>query len=160
MTPLDRYRQQKTAWALIFGLAVTVIVFVVIWIDVGEINTDVIYSLLAFVVSTAAMALWTFRKANQSWHGVVVGEESRRNVPFMVFRTDSGRIRRIRSHGEMWLYFAPGDRVQKIEGFDYPEKEKRDSYQRICIVCGTIYPADDAHCPHCRAPAWNVWASP
>ncbi|HHX64834.1 MAG TPA: hypothetical protein GX702_08115, partial [Chloroflexi bacterium] len=48
MTPLDRYRQQKTAWALIFGLAVTVIVFVVIWIDVGEINTDVIYSLLAF----------------------------------------------------------------------------------------------------------------
>jgi hypothetical protein len=155
---LGRYRRHKVAWALIFVLLMIPIILLIMWLDVGEINGDVLYSLLAFLVATAALSAGAFRVAWQSWRGVLVGEELRRNILFLVFRTDSGRTHRLRASGSMSAYYMPGDRVVKIKGFDYPEKEQRDAEWRICIVCGTVYVVDRDACPLCRAPAWDIWA--
>ena len=147
------YHRQHIAWALIFGVVLIPVVFLIIWLDVGEMTAEVGYSLLGFVVVTAVLGFFTLRKAGDSWQGVLEEMIEKENGIAFVFRSNQGKRVTIYGGAQMAEYFSPGDRVIKIKGYDYPEKVNRDGENQLCMVCGKVYPIGEKRFRFCRYPS-------
>lgn len=145
--------RQRLAWSLIFGLLLIPLVLYLIWQDVGEFNSDVWLSLLGFIVFTAILAYFTLRKAGKTWKGELEEIIERENGIQFVFRTDQGKRVSIIGGARLADYFAVGDRVVKIRGYDFPEKIERSGGQQLCVACGKIYPITEKRCRACRYPS-------
>jgi predicted nucleic acid-binding Zn ribbon protein len=160
---LRSYRRQKKAWAWIFFFILVPIVFVGIWISMGELSSDVFYSVGGFVIVTGMLALWSSRKANKSWQGTLMDKEVRKVTIqndsstelryYLTFETARGRTERLSVHPNILAHFDVGDRAVKVKGLDYPVNLDADEGERLCPVCSTIYDANAAECPRCRVPA-------
>lgn len=148
-----RYMRQRIVWALIFGLILIPIVFLIIWKDVGELSVDVWLSLGGFIVVTSLLAVFTLRKGGSTWQGQLVqmipGEKG---VQF-VFVTNKGKKENLIASTSMVEYFSVGDQVIKVKGYDFPEKIHRDGKNQLCMVCGKVYPINEKRCRFCRYPS-------
>jgi len=131
----ESYHRQRQLWSLLFFLLLIPVVLAVIWLDVGELNADVLLSLAGFIVVTAVLAYFTLRGAAASWQGVLVVQYFKGSSLYL-----SG----------LAGYFALGDTVVKIKGFDYPEKLYRDGDRQLCVACGRLFPLGEAQCTSCR----------
>lgn len=169
--------EQTTAWVRTYGrhariyawgffALVLPLIFGVIWWEMGEVNDDVLYS-FAFAAAVAfLLARWSRGTATQSWTGMVedmhVKEVRVRrdggqpddiaSRPRAVVRTRGGKRLTLRLTESLYEYFAPGDRLFKISGLDWPEKAELDRETRACLACGNLYPPGTGKCPRCRAP--------
>jgi hypothetical protein len=149
----ESYHRQRQLWSLLFVLLLIPIVLVVIWIDVGELNADVLLSLAGFIVVTAILGYFTLRSAAASWQGVLVDQYLKGSSLYLIFRTDRGKRVKLPVGSGLAGYFALGDTVVKIKGFDYPEKLYRDGDRQLCVACGRPFPIGEARCSACGNPA-------
>jgi hypothetical protein len=162
---LTTYRKHSRIYAWGFFAVVVPVVFGVIWWSMGELNQDVFLSAGFFVLVFLILALWTRRKSGASWTGVVsrkfqkkVHVSSRNpDIPdsweirnILEIRTDSGKKITFRLTPDLFEYFQEGDRVCKVGGVDWPEKQELAGPRRICVVCGTLVSRDAVTCPRCR----------
>ncbi len=152
------------AWGF-FALILTVILGV-IWWEMGEINEDVIYSFGFAGMVTFLLAGWSRKQTTQSWTGVVEelfmkqvrvrrDADQRDDIaysPRAIIRTQGGKALTLRLSEALYEYFAPGDRVFKISGLDWPEKAELDRETRVCLACGDLYAPGAGKCPRCSAP--------
>lgn len=137
-----------------------------IWWEMGEISEDVMYSFGFAALLTFLLAAWSRKQTTQSWVGVV--EEmfmkkvrGRRDVnrqgditysPRAVIHTRGGKRLTVRLPESLYEYFAPGDRVFKLSGLEWPEKAELDRAERVCLACGNLYAQGAGKCPRCGAP--------
>ncbi len=155
------YRRQARLYAWGFFLLVIVCVLLLLWLEMGVIDQDVMLSLGFFVVVFFLLARWSRRATQATWRGVISdkrvkvesarggGLASQRRV--IAVESDSGR-HEIRVAASLYDYFKAGDGVFKLAGFDWPEKLKLDSASRACIVCGEPFDSEAVQCPRCAAP--------
>ena len=82
-------------------------------------------------------------------HAVLV---SRRGT--LVLELERGERRTLRVSSPLFDYFAPGDAVFKLDGFEWPEKWSPDEGRRVCIACGGVVELAEpmSACPRCGAP--------
>lgn len=59
---------------------------------------------------------------------------------------------RIPVSAALFDYFNVGDRVFKVAGFDWPEKQNLAGSSRACIVCSEVVDRAAVKCPRCAAP--------
>ncbi len=149
----ESYNRQRQLWSLLFFLLLIPVVLAIIWLDVGELNADVLLSLAGFIVVTAVLAYFTLRGAAASWQGVLVDQYFKGSSLYLIFRTDRGKRVKLVVGSGLAGYFALGDAVVKIKGFDYPEKLHRDGDHQLCVACGRLFPLGEAQCTSCRNPA-------
>lgn len=156
------YRRRAKLYVWGFFLLMIVCVLLLLWLEMGVIDQDVMLSLGFFVVIFFLLACWSRRATQATWHGVVsdkwVKVESARRGGLsrerrvIIVESDSGR-HEIRAAAVLYDYFGVGDGVFKLAGFDWPEKQKLDGVSRACIVCGEPFDRGAAQCPRCAAPA-------
>jgi len=146
----ESYHRQRQLWSLLFFLLLIPVVLAVIWLDVGELNADVLLSLAGFIVVTAVLAYFTLRGAAASGQGVRVEQYLKGRSLHLIFRTDRGKRVKLVVRSGLAGYFVFGDTVVKIKGFDYPEKLHRDGDRQLCVACGRLFPLGEAQCTSCR----------
>lgn len=167
------YRTNSRRYAWIFLLVLVPVVVGVIRLSTGEWNEDVLYSAAAFIVVTGLLAFFSRRGTEGAWRGTVEGKAIRREtrrrhddgpaetvyIPVVVFRTDTGKRVKLRVSRDLYEYFREGERVVKIAGFDWPEKEESaPEDRRVCIACGNVLEAGEVPCSRCRAPVPDLEA--
>ncbi len=143
----ESYNRQRQLWSLLFSLLLIPVVLAIIWLDVGELNTDVLLSLAGFIVVTAVLAYFTLRSAAASWQGVLVDQYFKGSSLYLIFRTDRGKRVKLIVGSRLAGYFTLGDTVVKIKGFDYPEKLHRDGDRQLCVACGGSSPSERRSAP-------------
>lgn len=165
-TWIVRYRKYSKIYAWSFLILLLPVIFVVIWISMGELNRDVFLSLGFFAVVTVLLALWTRKRAARSWTGQVADKfvktvhfranENRpartEQRPMVEFRTDRGKKVVLRAGADQFGYFEVGDRVFKVSGLEWPEKESLDGDRRLCMICGALVSTENGACGRCRGP--------
>jgi hypothetical protein len=169
--------EQTTAWVQTYGrhsriyawgffALVLSMIFGLIWWEMGEVNDDVLYSFGFAAAVTFLLAGWSRKQTTQSWAGVVEelfmkqvrasrDENQSDDItysPRAKVRTRGGKALTLRLSEALYGYFAPGDRVFKISGLDWPEKAELDRPERVCLACGNLYAHGAGTCPRCRAP--------
>jgi hypothetical protein len=169
--------EQTTAWVRTYGrhsriyawgffVLVLSLIFGLIWWEMGEVNDDVLYSFGFAAAVTFLLAGWSRKQTTQSWAGVVEelfmkqvrasrdGNQSDDITysPRAKVRTRGGKRLTLRLSEALYGYFAPGDRVFKISGLDWPEKAELDRPERVCLACGNLYAHGAGTCPRCHAP--------
>ncbi len=163
---VQTYGRNSRIYAWGFFFLVLPIIFGIIWWDLGEINDDLLYAFGFFMLVFFPLALGTRRAATRSWVGVVedmytkeVRVRRGENLPdeFVthfkaVVRTQRGKKLTLDLSARHFHYFAPGDRIFKISGLDWPEKATLNRDERICLACGNLYPPGTGQCPRCGAP--------
>ena len=72
----------------------------------------------------------------------------------LVLQLERGERRTLRVSPPLFDYFAPGDAVFKLDGFEWPEKWSPDEGRRVCIACGGVVELAEpmSACPRCGAP--------
>lgn len=149
-----------------FFVLVVLLIFGLIWWEMGEVNDDVLYSFAFAATVTFLLARWSRKTATQSWAGVVEdvhvkevrvardGGQPDDIVlrPRAVILTRNGKRLTLRLTETLYEYFTPGDMVFKISGLDWPEKAELDRAERVCLACGNLYAQGAGQCPRCRAP--------
>jgi hypothetical protein len=169
--------EQTTAWVRTYGrhsriyawgffALILPVILGVIWWEMGEINEDVLYSFGFAAVVTFLLARWSRKQTTQSWTGVVEElfmkkvrvrrdgdqQDDIAYSPRAKIRTRGGKALTLRLSEALYGYFAPGDRVFKISGLDWPEKAELDREARVCLACGDLYAQGVGKCPRCSAP--------
>ena len=150
------YRRHSRLYAWLFFAAVIPVVLLVIWLEIGEINEEVLGSLAFFIVVFLALALGSRRQTTAAWRAVVVDKQRSGQGAggTLVLELGRGKHRKLRVSPPLFDYFAPGDAVFKLDGFEWPEKWTPDEERRACIACGGVIALDErmSACPHCGAP--------
>lgn len=163
---VERYQRHARIYAWGFFALLHPVVFVVIWISMGELNKDVFLSLAFFSFVTFLFAWTTRRKASKSWAGEVVdkgirqrrvrsGDESHDRIETyheVVFRTTRGKKVKMRCGVPYFEHFHPGDPAIKLPGYDWPVKARDDGGPRVCLACGNLIDPGEGNCPRCGAP--------
>lgn len=163
---VQTYGRHARIYAWGFFVLVLCLIFGLIWWEMGEVNDDVLYSFAFAATVSFLLARWSRRTATQSWAGVVedmhvrevrvrrAGDQPDEIVyrPRAVIRTRGGKKLTLRLTETLYGYFAPGDRLFKISGLDWPEKAELDRETRVCLACGNLYLPGAGRCSRCRAP--------
>jgi hypothetical protein len=163
---VQTYGRHSRIYAWGFFALILPVILGVIWWEMGEINEDVLYSFAFAATVTFLLAHWSRKQTTQSWVGVVeelfmkqvrVRRDGDRQddiaySPRAKIRTRGGKRLILRLSETLYEYFAPGDRVFKISGLDWPEKAELDREARVCLACGNLYPPGAGRCSRCRAP--------
>src|SRR5690606_23785866 len=150
------YRRQSRLYAWLFFAAVIPVVLLVIWLEIGEINEEVLGSLAFFIVVFLALAVGSRRQTTAAWRAVVVDKQRSGQGAggTLVLELGRGKHRKLRVSPPLFDYFAPGDAVFKLDGFEWPEKWTPDEGRRVCIACGGVVELAGpmSACPRCGAP--------
>jgi hypothetical protein len=150
------YRRQSRLYAWLFFAAVIPVVLLVIWLEMGELNDEVLGSLAFFILVFLALALGSRRQTSAAWRAVVVDKQPSEQGAggTLVLALKHGKQRKLRVSSPLFDYFAPGDAVFKLDGFEWPEKWEPDAGRRACIACGGVIEGETrtTACPHCGAP--------
>ncbi|MGC9456649.1 MAG: hypothetical protein ACP5DC_03910 [Halothiobacillaceae bacterium] len=164
---LQRYPRRYRQYAWLFFILLVAGVGALLWWELDGFDADWFAAMTGFVLFTGLLMTWSGHRRRRAWVGIIEGKRVERrpirdsDAQGQLCETAILEIRLPgRSHllrqsvtPSMYAYFAVGDQVFKLAGFDYPEKLAADSSGRVCIVCGAILPADaSGHCPRCRAP--------
>jgi hypothetical protein len=164
---VNRYQRHSRLYAWGFFVLLQPVVFVVIWLSMGELNKDVFLSLAFFSLVTFILAVITRRKAAKSWRGIVVdkgvrqrrirsGDSSPDRIETyheVVFQTNRGKKVKMRCGPSYFEHMGPGDEAVKVPGYDWPVKAViDDGGQRACLACGGLIGLQEGNCPRCRAP--------
>ncbi len=161
---VQTYGRHSRIYAWGFFALILPVILGVIWWEMGEINEDVMYSFGFAAVVTFLLAGWSRKQTTQSWVGVVEemfmkqvrgrrdGDDDIAYSPRAKIRTQGGKALTLRLPEALYVYFAPGDRVFKISGLDWPEKAELDRAERVCLACGNLYAQGAGKCPRCSAP--------
>jgi len=155
------YRRHARWYVWGFFLLVILCVLLLLWLEMGVIDQDVMLSLGFFVVVFSLLARWSRRATQATWRGVVsdkrIKVESARSGGLVdarrviVVESDSGQ-HEIHAAAALYDYFHIGDGVFKLAGFDWPEKLQLDATSRACVACGELFDNDATQCPRCAAP--------
>jgi hypothetical protein len=138
----------------------------------GAWNREVLFFGGGFLILSLGLTVYAWRRAGVSWRGEVVDKRTRKiRVPTyaehseqiravfqVVCRTPRGKRVKLRTRKAYSDYLLPGDRVVKVAGFYYPEKEEPVGEQRACIGCGNIFAASGGNCPACGNPLPDLTA--
>jgi len=150
------YRRQSRLYAWLFFAAVIPVVLLVIWLEIGELNEEVLGSLAFFIAVFLALALGSRRRTSAAWRSVVVDKQASEQGAggVLVLELTRGKRRKLRVSQALFDYFAPGDAVFKLDGFEWPEKWVPDEGRRVCIACGGVIRLEEpaTACPRCGAP--------
>ena len=150
------YRRHSRLYAWLFFAAVIPVVVLVIWLEVGELDEEVLGSVAFFIVVFLALALGSRRQTSAAWRAVVVDKQrtERGAGGTLVLQLERGERRTLRVSPPLFDYFAPGDAVFKLDGFEWPEKWSPDEGRRVCIACGGVVELAEpmSACPRCGAP--------
>jgi hypothetical protein len=163
---VQTYGRHSRIYTWGFFVVVLSLIFGLIWWEMGEVNDDVLYSFGFAATVTFLLARWSRKQTTQSWVGVVeelflkqvrVRRDGNQSgdiaySPRAIIRTQGGKRLTLRLTELLYEYFAPGDRVFKISGLDWPEKAELDREARVCLACGNLYPPGSGRCSRCRAP--------
>lgn len=153
---LRGYRRQSRLYAWLFFAAVIPVVLLVIWLEIGELNEEVLGSLAFFIAVFLALALGSRRRTSAAWRSVVVDKQASEQGAggVLVLELTRGKRRKLRVSQALFDYFAPGDAVFKLDGFEWPEKWVPDEGRRVCIACGDVIRLEEpaTACPRCGAP--------
>lgn len=150
------YRRHSRLYAWLFFAAVIPVVLLVIWLEVGELDEEVLGSLAFFTVVFLALAVGSRRQTSAAWRAVVVDKQlsGQGAGGTLVLELARGKHRKLRMSPPLFDYFAPGDAVFKLDGFEWPEKWTPDEGRRVCIACGGVVELAEpmSACPRCGAP--------
>lgn len=163
---MQTYGRHSRIYAWGFFALVLSLIFGLIWWEMGEVNDDVLYSFGFAAMVTFLLAGWSRKQTTRSWVGVVeelflkqvrVRRDGNQSddiaySPRAIIRTQGGKALTLRLTEPLYEYFAPGDRVFKISGLDWPEKAELDCAERVCLACGNLYGQGAGQCPRCSAP--------
>lgn len=163
---VQTYGRHSRIYAWGFFALILPLIFGLIWWEMGEVNDDVLYSFGFAATVTFLLARWSRKQTTQSWVGVVeelflkqvrVRRDGNQSddiaySPRAKIRTQGGKALTLRLTEPLYEYFAPGDRVFKISGLDWPEKVELDRAERVCLACGDLYGQGAGQCPRCSAP--------
>jgi hypothetical protein len=169
---INRQRMQTARWTWGVFAVLQAVFFVVAGAFAGAWNREVLVFTGGFLVLSLGLTVYAWRRSGASWRGEVVDKRRRKiRVPtyadhseqirtvYQVFcRTPRGKRMKVRTRKAYSDYLKPGDRVVKVPGFYYPEKEQPDGEQRACIGCGNIFAATAGNCPACGSPLPDVEA--
>src|SRR5690606_1452215 len=150
------YRRQSRLYAWLFFAAVIPVVLLVIWLEIGELDEEVLGSLAFFIVVFLVLAVGSRRQTTAAWRAVVVDKQrsAQGGGGTLVLELGRGKRRALRVSPPLFDYFAPGDAVFKLDGFEWPEKWTPDEGRRVCIACGGVVELAGpmSACPRCGAP--------
>lgn len=163
---VDRYQRHSRLYSWGFFVLLHPIVFVVIWVSMGELNKDVFLSLAFFSFVTFLFAWNTRRNAVKSWKGAVVdkgirkrrvrsGDQSHDRIETyheVVFQTTRGKKVKMRCGVPYFEHMNPGDNALKVPGYDWPIRAEDDGGPRVCLACGSLIDPGEGNCPRCGAP--------
>jgi len=163
---LRNYRRHSAWYAGLFLIGMIVLVLCLVWWELGELNQDVVGSVVFFSTAILLLTKWSRNKTHAKWKGRIVRkwiqpskasrQERSQNIrytPMLEVETGTSGKKRLRISNDMYDHFQEGDWIVKTRGFDFPEKVNLPvSGERVCICCGSIITCDQFKCDRCKAP--------
>lgn len=162
---LKIYRRNSKRYAWLFFTGVVVTIGILVRIGLDEFNREWLYATGFAAFVTWALALYSRRKEESSWYGVISSKEiettedtrtqgtnATRTSYIINVKTHRGRHKKIRVKQTIFDAYTEGSRIWKIAGLSFPITEGVDEMTAFCPVCGNLLNNAKETCPSCRAP--------
>ena len=142
-----------------------IVIGIIVRLGLGDWNQDWFYATGFAVIIMWILTIFSRRKAESSWQGVVSSKEiitktDNRNQEMNAtqysyvihIKTDAGKYKKVRVTSGLFDCYHEGSRVIKLSGLSFPITDDLDETKAFCPVCGNLLNGSSNQCPSCLAP--------